>query len=92
MFPPRYLLAVGGRRASLGRLPEAACPPRVPRCLGEAGSQRAEPLGSRAGLHTRRAETGTSGASPRQEPGLGSGSWRHETLSLKPAGLQRWRR
>ena len=97
VFALCYLQAVGHQRASLGHLPEAACPPRVPCCLqpaGEASSQRAEPLGSRAGLHARRG--GTSSTSPRQEPGLGSGSRRHETpstpccfTSLKPAGLQR---
>lgn len=48
VFPLHYLLAVGGRRASLGRLPEAACPPRVPCCLQPAAacSPRGRPAAS----------------------------------------------
>ena len=82
-------------RASLGRLPGPACPPRVPAARGGAGSQRAEPVASRAGLHARRWD-GDEQRFSEARTWAASGSWRHETpstpcwfVSLRPARPQR---
>lgn len=87
------LLARGCLPSLCPLLPAACC------CLqpaGEASSQQAESLGSRAELHACCEGTGMSSISPRRERGLGSGSQRHEMLTtpccfmfLKLSSLQR---